>query len=274
MTEQEHIDIGIDFTKTDKKKNETTLDVSPFSELVTVTRTCKCGVTFECGIPKMFQNSGPRYCDPCAIKKSAEIDEMRRFDAVPEMIINSGIPSAYQVWNDAKAKETGSDQLLPWIEARLEQNVWIGGTNGIGKTHTLMHAAFRMIKNHALPCRAIRCSSWFRNQSTLRAGDWKARAEATTEFNKAAKTRLLILDDLGKEKMTEVKAELLYDLIDIRERDGLKLWITSNKGGKQLRRRLNGNGDHDHGDAVLARLIRMIPKANIIGSKEDDRRED
>ena len=153
--------------------------------------------------------------------------------------------------------------MRPWLEERADQSVWVGGTNGIGKTHTLMYVAYRMIIEQALPCRAIRCSSWLRNQSTLRAGDRSARAEASADFLRVARSRLLIMDDLGKEKLTESKAEILYDLIDMRDRDSRPVWISTNKPGSVLLKRLNGHGDHDHGDAIITRLKRMIPKSNM-----------
>lgn len=246
--------------------NETINNFSIFADLVEVKRNCEqCDASFNLKVPRAKQSGGPKLCDKCALQKAADIDRRRLFDAVPELIMLSGISKAYNFWNDDTAQDKGSDKLLEWLKERQEQSVWIGGTNGIGKTHAVMYMALSMIKYKAISVKAVRCSYWLRQQSTLRTGDWRDRAKADAEFKRAAQVQLLILDDIGKEKVTETKAELLYDLVDIRERDKLRIWVTTNQGGKLLRSRLNAGGAHDHGDAILSRLVRMIPAENIIG---------
>lgn len=244
-------------------------DVSIFSDLIESERECRiCSAKFAIMVPRAKPSSGPIYCGPCAISRAEKADRRHRISAAKVFLANSGIPASYQRWSTSKASDIGSDKLLSWLQERANQSVWIGGGNGTGKTHTVMYCASQQVINEGVTCRAIRCSSWFRKQSALRAGDWRTRDRATFEFKIVRQCKILVMDDLGKEKMSETKAELLYDLIDFREREGMTTWITSNRGGEALKARLNGNGAHDHGDAVLARLIRMIPPQNIIGGKE------
>jgi DNA replication protein DnaC len=166
-----------------------------------------------------------------------------------------GIPVKYRSWSPARAKEIGNVDLLLWLRER-EGSAWVGGTNGVGKTHAVYYCAYRRLKDRGTTCYAIRSSEWLRTVTTMRTGD--SRADAEKLFKRATTTPLLIVDDLGKENLSLARAELLYDITDIRDREDLPIWITTNFDGDDLLERLNGASEHEFGHAIMKRWKRMV----------------
>jgi len=227
------------------------------------TITCEdCGATEVTQMPKIFGNVPFTRCTPCLEAANERDRKAKHQKFIQEMVERSGIPAKYQTWDADKAKEIGSNTLLRWVIQRQGASMWIGGPNGIGKTHATHHIAYQRIVEHGEPVRALRCSGYLRNISTLRMTDQAREAERLVQD--AVRVSLLVLDDLGKEKLTDAKAEVLWELIDLRSRSEKRVWITTNSSGPKLRERLGDN----YGPAVLSRLKQMIPTSNILKGQE------
>jgi len=221
----------------------------------------ECGAPYEYKIPKGF--APPTRCETCVERINAKKEADARATLARQLLDVSGIPARYTVYNQAVSNELNDGALFPWVSERTNESLWIGGPNGIGKTHTACFAAVKAIHERAFTCRLVRASEWLRRVAALRTGDRSARIHAKSLVETAARCSLLILDDVGKERLTETRAECLFDLIDQRERDDRRVWITTNFSGALLLRRMNDAGEHGYGDAIIARLRRMIKPENI-----------
>jgi len=224
-----------------------------------VSGVCECGQKFSGVIPEFAKMI---MCDPCALVFQKKRDLERMAGCLRESADSCGIPKKYRIWDEAKAKEVGSDKLLIWLRSQEINSIWIGGTNGIGKTHTALYRAFELLHEENIHPYCVRSSAWLRNIVTGRTKD---RSDTEKQYKRAIECKLLIMDDLGKERLTEPRAELLYDIIDERDRRDGSVWITSNFSGQSLAERLNssGEGAHEYGHAIIKRLKRMITSERI-----------
>lgn len=233
---------------------------------VHATYTCKdCKKVVELKIcerlASILGGSKNQRCDDC-VKIAIDRDRNRELMNLHHKAIErSQIPVKYRTWDADKAK---TDWMLMWVEKHRGASLWLGGTNDIGKTHTTHYVAYRNMIDHGVQVLACRCSSWLREVVTLRAGNDEEKRVSREMLKFAQSVELLILDDLGKESLSDPRAELLLDLIDVRERDSLPVWITTNHGGRKLMNRLGDN----YGPAIKARLERMIPENDRIMSND------
>jgi DNA replication protein DnaC len=82
-------------------------------------------------------------------------------------------------------------------------------------------------------------------------------------IDRVASRKLLVLDDLGTEKVTEWVLQTLYTIIDIRSRERLQTIITSNFSLDEIKDRLS--------DRISSRIIGMCKVLPMVG---DDKRID
>jgi DNA replication protein DnaC len=221
---------------------------------------CDCGNPFE-GVVPDFANV--TQCDSCVMAFQNKRDADRRSDNLRDAANYCGIPAKFREWDDQIAKEVGSQKLYEWLivfGGNGKHSVWIGGTNGIGKTHTVHYRCYRMIEGERIYPYCVRSSSWLREVVTSRSKD---KGDGDKMYHRAIECKLFVLDDFGKERLTEPRAELLYDIIDERDRRNSPIWITTNFSGQELIDRINSSGDHEYGYAILKRLQRMISKERI-----------
>ena len=233
----------------------------------TVTGVCKCGNEFEYTLPAGVPD--PVHCGPCVAEQQGRADAARLMTHIDDYANDCGVVRKYRYWDEDIAHQLGTTEMRAWLLAIGAESAWIGGTNGIGKTHTVAFCAYYMMQQSRIFPYLVRASSWLREVVSGRSSDRNQTGES--QYRRAITTKLLILDDIGKENLTQARAELLYDIIDERDRRQLPVWITTNFSGDLLRERLNADGEHAYGDAILKRLKRMIPLENIWKPETGDR---
>lgn len=81
--------------------------------------------------------------------------------------------------------------------------------------------------------------------------DSTTRRTAETTLARCRATSLLLLDDLGKQKMTERAQTELYDLLESRTNNLLPTIVTTNSTGEQLREMFS----EDKAKAILRRIV-------------------
>jgi DNA replication protein DnaC len=222
--------------------------------------TCSdCGKEVAIEIPAMVADFDISRCDDCILTLTAKEAKERADQWKREIVRRSGIPFKYLKFDKPYAERLGTMNLLNWISPRADQSILITGDNGTGKTHTVAYAAYRRMMRTLKPCMFIECPEWFSTLMQLKQGDKQDQRDAK-ELTKLAKTAgHLILDDIGKEKATEAKQELVWNIINYREvNDGLITWITTNESEKKIMAHL-GN----HGRGIITRLKRMVPAENV-----------
>jgi len=170
----------------------------------------------------------------------------------------------YMVWDAAKAAETGSTEILPWISARKNESLWIPGAHGIGKTHSAVYAAYRRLLQTGQECYIIEALVWSGRWMADRYSNDKLReAKADAAERRACTEPHLVIDDIGAdlEKQASPERVKLYQrIINDRERAGRLTWVTTNLSADALLAIL--------GKRTRERLRRMITKNNIYGLED------
>lgn len=159
----------------------------------------------------------------------------------------SVIPRRFQdaTFATYQPQDSGQRQALSRISGEFTKNYFIHGEYARGKTH-LSVAQYRKLVEIERPCALFGMAELL---AELR------RAEVDSDYFSQVRDRIrhadsfhLFIDDIDKFKVTEFKAEALFDLIDTVYKRGLGLTITSNYSLKQL-------GDSGRLDwAVLRRI--------------------
>lgn len=148
-------------------------------------------------------------------------------------------------------------------------NVFIHGPVGSGKTHFATAMAAKHSGWVLKPAQLFRMGRRMMKHEYLDEGDLIAllcgRKISTSQFY-IAPPSVLVIDDLGTEKLTEWSEGFLYELIDRRIGEGVNgLIVTSNLGLDQLSERMGS-------DRIPSRLSAMC-RGSIFSLKgESDRR--
>ncbi len=191
----------------------------------------------------------PRYCEPCSEKLIARKnhDAQRRAKGASHARFATMIPPIYLT--------TDKNRLLPVLRSAI--NSWefspVGmgfvGASGKGKTR----AAVELLKKqHELGKDVFYLSA---TDLALNSANQFADNPAIKEIAKSIlslcrRSDVLLLDDLGKGRMTDRAESELYDLLEYRTSRRLPTIWTSNSDGQQLRSMLSA----DRGEAITRRL--------------------
>lgn len=127
----------------------------------------------------------------------------------------------------------------------------VGGT-GSGKTHQA-YGAIRAIGVTGAGC------SWLVTTAADLYGALRPRprVDSEDEFDRFARTGLLVLDDLGAAKGTEWNEEINYRLVNYRYEHRLPTLVTTNVPPKNLQAAL--------GERVASRLVEMADRVVLSG---------
>lgn len=159
-------------------------------------------------------------------------------------IMLARIPLKYR---DAQLPATVSGALAAkWLDgyrAGNRSSLAILGPTGTGKTWTALALSRELLAVDTIPVTFVTAADMM---AALRPS-----SAATTDLDLTmmgyAVTPLLVIDDLGAERMSEWTEEQLYRLADERSRNNRPMIITSNLTGKEIRAR--------YGDRITGRLF-------------------
>ncbi len=178
--------------------------------------------------------NGYGYCSDCYKAIIRENDTMMQLQEENQKIINSGLPLT-----DYDA-EKGNKELLELVENNKDKSLFIASkSSGLCKTRTLIHVAKSRLKEGAI-IKFFIVSALLREIAALFSYDLK---EADKLIKNLCRIDLLILDDLGKEKLTDRAGESFFEIIAFRELEKKPTWITSNFSGEVLGQKLGERGD-------------------------------
>lgn len=209
--------------------------------------------TYSIGVDMMKQLS----CDPCtdlhSAKNSSESLKMDIFN----LLEISEIPEANRTFNTDYNPH--SKKLLEFVRRCKDESMWIIGENYTGKSHAVAYCGFRVIEQYRKKVLWISCTSEFSRLLDDKYSSVAGKKQYFEDrFRYLKNVPILILDDLGKEKITDSRIELIFDVIDCRARERKKIWITSNHSGNEMIEHFG----RDHGTAIYRRLEDMIPESN------------
>lgn len=178
--------------------------------------------------------NGYGYCSNCDEAMQKEKDEIMKLEKENQNIVNSGLPLAVY-----KA-EKGNKELLELVENNKDKSLFIASkSSGLCKTRTLIHVAKSLLKE-GVRIKFFIVSALLREIAALFSDDLK---EADKLIKNLCRIDLLILDDLGKEKLTDRAGESFFEIIAFRELEKKPTWITSNFSGEVLGQKLGERGD-------------------------------
>ncbi len=116
------------------------------------------------------------------------------------------------------------------------------GASGLGKTAAAWAMMLAGLKGGSVSGRPefILSPTFFRIVK-LKHVDRDARAEFNEMFNRLRNTELLVIDDLGSEKITEPAQEVIFELLSTRCDNHADTTITTNDSMEKLAARFSGN---------------------------------
>lgn len=161
-----------------------------------------------------------------------------------ERLKRTGIPAKYA----AARLEDCPPEIRAWA-ANPGDGLLLKGGFGVGKTHAacailLSKVDEAVVRFTTMDALIRECKATFNGHDTEEA-----------VISKYVNTRLLCLDDVGKERLTEWSLPIVFAIIDGRWRSGKPTIITTNYEGAGLLNCFVVNGDHTTADAIASRLM-------------------
>lgn len=158
------------------------------------------------------------------------------------------IPSFRAYVTDTDGRREALKKVQEWAKNPV-RNIVLEGSNHTGKTH-LITAATNELSRRGVYVRMALISTIY---STIKeAYDRGAPEYLYKEIY--TKPDILVIDDLGKERVTDWTVSTLFDLIDARYRNGKVTAITTNYNRKSLVEKLTVEGDVSKAKAIVCRI--------------------
>jgi len=206
---------------------------------------------------------GPDGCDHCSdeqekVLEAARLKKIGQEDKLEKAVKSLGGKKAYHCFTKEKfvrrcpALEYAHHSAVEFDPDK--ENLYIFGPTGTGKTHLATIAARTQKKYVPEVLKPQTISEFIRCSAD--ANQEASRIESLQE------ARLLVIDDIGTEKMTEFLASLIYRIIDGRYMDMRNgLVITSNLDLNQLTEKLGS-------DRIPSRLAQMCKIISLVGQQD------
>lgn len=226
---------------------------TPSTTRAVPTRTCQfCGRTLRARMVDVFGDGRPMFCgfEQCHCagaeadraereRREAEAIESERRARCEAAYARAGVPKRYLA-----AESPRADELVDGMLKGHGAYLW--GSVGTGKTTCLAAMTRRLVDMGKTP-RMVSTRQLIGEleQSIRNGGD---------PIGTYGQTKLLLLDDLGKEQPTGYVLSKLFTLVDDRYDRCLPTAITTQYRPSELVARLSERGDHDTAQAIVSRL--------------------
>ena len=194
---------------------------------------------------KLFQFPAAVYCakDECVI--AAEAIRAKEEGSKPRPSPTDGCPELFKDTDPNRLPKALADIATSWNPARVRKSLLIHGATRKGKTRCLWYIRNRLKADGM----GVKVLTMFELEAEM-VGAW-GKEKWDQVMKGLIDVDVLGLDDLGKEKMTERMASVLFALIDQRSQNMKPTIITTNHTGMTLAERFH---DKELGSALLARL--------------------
>jgi DNA replication protein DnaC len=202
-------------------------------------------------------------------KELAEEQELRK-QKIESILGKSGIKKRYLsrtidsfsvTAENKRSFEVATDYIKNFREYFTQgKGLYLEGPCGTGKTHLAIAIALAII-NTGVP---VICKT-----SIDILGDIKRCYERNSEVTEeevleAYKTvDLLIIDDLGKEQVTEWSVPVLYSILNERYEALLPTIITTNYNTTALAEKLSAKGDAETATAIISRFVESYKRVTM-----------
>lgn len=202
-------------------------------------------------------------------KELAEEQELRK-QKIESILGKSGIKKRYLsrtidsfsvTAENKKSFEVATDYIKNFREYFTQgKGLYLEGPCGTGKTHLAIAIALAII-NTGVP---VICKT-----SIDILGDIKRCYERNSEVTEAEVLEayktvdLLIIDDLGKEQVTEWSVPVLYSILNERYEALLPTIITTNYNTTALAEKLSAKGDAETATAIISRFVESSKRVTM-----------
>lgn len=171
---------------------------------------------------------------------------------------NEICPPAYQStdWQRSHLSPVCRDLARRWAPDWGTERCGLGiyGSTGLGKTRA-MFWILRRLHFAGVSVMALDAVRFARSVGDWNASDSTDRREARRLIGRAQNVRVLLLDDLAKERSTPAVASALHDLLEIRTRHFRPILFTTERTGDELAGLLGGqSAAGNFADGIIRRL--------------------
>lgn len=189
--------------------------------------------------------------------------------------------NTFEITTSKAMKAAGVPTIYLSAEPRpdLLKGAYLYGKTGRGKTYAACGAIRAFVQSHIIEvegehiyygprARFVNVPDWF---DAMRDTFDRRGESARDIYGKAARARLLVLDDLGKGTKTGWAVERLYLLLDHRCNEGLPTIVTSNYGLAKVASMLAG--DEETIQPIASRVLATCDENGIEMTGPDRRRK-
>lgn len=217
------------------KTTETKMD----SDMISVCPTCGKEVKLSAECVHLMQSMGALKkmvlnCDECAEKVEAQNAERERELYFEGLRRECKIPVSRMDWNSAK----GNQQLYYFVLGNKKKSLFISDQYGSGKTWAVCAVGWRE-KLADIDVLFYVTADLTSELSALYSEYYSAAESLVKELKECD---LLILDDFGKERLTDRSGEAIFRVLDARYRDERATWITTNLSLDELAVKMEERG--------------------------------
>lgn len=204
------------------------------------------------GKPIFEQN----YCTDCLEKKILEQSQKDAINAskIAHKEFWDKIPPLYRDTDKSRLNAN----LVRSIDAWEYNPIGLGftGESGAGKTRSAILLLQRFHKTHSFYfLKATRLTQF---ASEKFSDEPRERLNAKQAIGICLNCKILLIDDIGKGRLTPAAEELLFDMIDTRSERGLPIIWTSNANSRDMLSMFS----QDRGTPILRRLVEFSTIVN------------
>jgi DNA replication protein DnaC len=199
--------------------------------------------------------STPKICERCGEKPITEcaggfIEEGGKVFGCPAQYrslrtkrLNEFLPAPPERYRDAKTEDP---QIIAWASDGMKQSLIITGDYGTGKTHAA-HAIARIARYKGKVARVVPLADLLQAVKDTFGDNSPDNITESEILSRCATLDLLILDDVGKERLTDWAEEWLWRLVNTRYNNELPIALTTNMTPAEM-------GGRDRIAAIMSRI--------------------
>lgn len=176
--------------------------------------------------------------------RKAEEERIAEIKETRERELQTIVPAAFKKTDHARLDPDALAEVLNWASNHRKattRNLVLAGSTGKGKTRLAWEAIKTRYIEHGGRPQAIGAETFARRM-----------LRETELIDKLSWARLLLLDDLGKERMTSTAESVIFELVRERTDNELPTIYTTNFDPDELKKRFS---QEETGAALLRRIM-------------------
>lgn len=190
-----------------------------------------------------------------AAERKERLDKLFHQSLLPERW-KSRTFDAFQITRENQQAYEKSREFARGFTSTTNTGLIYTGPVGRGKTHLCAAVAMELLgRSHSVVFGTV--TSLLAQIRSTYSDDKESEQRV---FDRLSRCQLLIIDDLGKEKVTPWVEQTLYELINTRYEHNRPLLVTTNLDVFKLPQRYENNGE-----AILSRILEMCKGVQMSG---------